>query len=68
MLAENPHVLKKLREEVLSAVGPSRRPTHEELKSMKYVRAFLNGMVYLRLQLQLLTYLDSETLRLYPPV
>ncbi|VDB95399.1 unnamed protein product [Peniophora sp. CBMAI 1063] len=47
MLAEHPHVLKKLREEVLNTVGPSQRPTHEDLKSMKYVRAFLNEVLRL---------------------
>ncbi|KZV72290.1 cytochrome P450 [Peniophora sp. CONT] len=47
MLAENPHVLKKLREEVLNTIGPSQRPTHEDLKSMKYVRAFLNEVLRL---------------------
>lgn len=43
MLAENPHVLKRVREEILEKVGPSRRPTHDDLRDMKYLRAFING-------------------------
>ncbi|KDQ28725.1 hypothetical protein PLEOSDRAFT_27377 [Pleurotus ostreatus PC15] len=42
MLAENPHVLKRVREEILDKVGPSRRPTHDDLRDMKYLRAFIN--------------------------
>ncbi|EIM92719.1 cytochrome P450 monooxygenase pc-2 [Stereum hirsutum FP-91666 SS1] len=42
MLAEHPHVLQRLRAEVLETVGPSRAPTYEELRGMKYMRAFLN--------------------------
>ncbi|KAJ7182427.1 cytochrome P450 [Mycena crocata] len=42
MLAERPEVLKKLRAEILSVVGPMRRPTHDDLREMKYLRAVLN--------------------------
>ncbi|KAF4600440.1 hypothetical protein EYR38_005067 [Pleurotus pulmonarius] len=42
MLAENPHVLKRVREEILEKVGSSRRPTHDDLRDMKYLRAFIN--------------------------
>ncbi|KAF9488012.1 cytochrome P450 monooxygenase pc-2 [Pleurotus eryngii] len=42
MLAENPHVLKRVREEILEVVGPSRQPTHDDLRGMKYLRAFIN--------------------------
>lgn len=41
-LCENPHILKKLRQEILDTVGPSRRPTFEDIKGMKYLRAVIN--------------------------
>ncbi|KAJ8488066.1 hypothetical protein ONZ45_g14090 [Pleurotus djamor] len=42
MLAEHPEVLKRVREEVLDKVGPTRRPTFEDMRDMKYLRAFVN--------------------------
>jgi cytochrome P450 len=42
MLAEYPSVLRKLRDEVLQRVGPTRRPTYEDIKEMKYLRAVIN--------------------------
>ncbi|KAJ8474747.1 hypothetical protein ONZ45_g15848 [Pleurotus djamor] len=42
MLAENPHVLQKLRDEVLSKIGASKRPDFDDLCSMRYLRAFIN--------------------------
>lgn len=38
-----PHVMERLRKEILDAVGPSRRPDYDDIKDMKYLRAFLNG-------------------------
>jgi hypothetical protein len=43
MLAEHPHVLKELREEILLKVGSSRRPTYDDLRDMKFLRAVING-------------------------
>ena len=43
MLSQTPAVLKKLRQEILDHVGPSARPTHEDLRNMKYLRATING-------------------------
>ena len=43
MLSQHPEVMRRLREEVLSKVGPSRRPTHEDIRDMKYMRAVING-------------------------
>ncbi|KAF5337344.1 hypothetical protein D9611_002957 [Ephemerocybe angulata] len=43
MLAQNPDVLQRLRQEVLEKVGESRRPTFEDMKDMKYLRAVING-------------------------
>jgi len=42
MLAENPHVLKRLRQEILECVGPTSRPTYDDIRSMRYLRAFIN--------------------------
>ena len=43
MLAEHPDVLRRLREEILSKVGSNRRPTYEDIKDMRYLRAVING-------------------------
>ena len=42
MLAEHPDVCTRLRTEVLEKVG-MRRPTYEDIRDMKYLRAFING-------------------------
>jgi len=41
-LAKHPHVMDRLREEILTKVGPSRRPTYDDIREMKYLRAVLN--------------------------
>ncbi|KAF7296034.1 hypothetical protein MKEN_01418400 [Mycena kentingensis (nom. inval.)] len=41
-LSTHPEVAARLREEVLSVVGPSARPTYDHIKQMKYMRAVLN--------------------------
>ncbi|KAF9224457.1 cytochrome P450 [Gyrodon lividus] len=42
MLSQHPDVLARLREEILTKVGGSRRPTHDDMRDMKYLRAFIN--------------------------
>ena len=42
MLSQHPDSLCRLREEVLTKVG-TRRPTYDDIKEMKYLRAFING-------------------------
>ncbi|KAJ8474484.1 hypothetical protein ONZ45_g15936 [Pleurotus djamor] len=42
MLAEHPDILTKLRQEVLEKVGPQKRPDFDDLRDMKYMRAFIN--------------------------
>ncbi|TFK48292.1 cytochrome P450 [Heliocybe sulcata] len=42
MLSQHPDVLTRLREEILNKVGPSRRPSYEDLRDMKYLRAVIN--------------------------
>lgn len=44
MLSQHADILSRLRGEIIPKVGLSRRPTHEDLKDMKYLRAFINGM------------------------
>ncbi|KAL2128713.1 hypothetical protein VTI74DRAFT_8803 [Chaetomium olivicolor] len=41
-LARHPQVLEKLRTEILSVVGPTRPPTYDDLKSMKYLQNVMN--------------------------
>ncbi|EJF62806.1 cytochrome P450 monooxygenase pc-3 [Dichomitus squalens LYAD-421 SS1] len=42
LLCQHPHVLKRLREEIVEHVGYQRRPTYDDVRNMKYLRAFLN--------------------------
>ncbi|KAG2137150.1 cytochrome P450 [Suillus bovinus] len=42
MLTEHPDVLRRLREEILGKVGRSRRPTYDDMRDMKYLRAVIN--------------------------
>jgi len=42
-LSMHPDVLQRLRKEVLDTVGPSARPTYQQIKDMKYLRAVING-------------------------
>ncbi|KAF8516458.1 cytochrome P450 [Hysterangium stoloniferum] len=41
-LTLHPEVRSKLREEILSTVGPDRSPTYDEIRGMRYLRAVLN--------------------------
>lgn len=42
MLSQHPAILRRLREEILTKVG-TRRPSYDDIKEMKYLRAFING-------------------------
>ncbi|KAJ7466234.1 cytochrome P450 monooxygenase pc-3 [Mycena galericulata] len=42
MLAEHPDIAQRLRAEILDKIGHSRRPTHDDMKTMPYLRAFIN--------------------------
>ena len=44
MLAEHPDIEGRLREEIYEKVGETGRPTYDQIREMKYMRAFLNGM------------------------
>ena len=37
-----PAAQSKLREEILDIVGPTRRPSYEDIRNMKYLRAVIN--------------------------
>lgn len=41
-LARHPECVRRLREEILSVVGPDRTPTYADLKSMKYLQNVMN--------------------------
>ncbi|KAG0701642.1 cytochrome P450 [Suillus ampliporus] len=42
LLAMHPEFLTRLREEIISKVGTTRRPTYDDIKELKYLRAVLN--------------------------
>ncbi|KAG8215368.1 cytochrome P450 [Butyriboletus roseoflavus] len=42
LMAMHPDVFRRLREEVLEKVGPTRRPSYEDIREMKFLRAVLN--------------------------
>lgn len=67
MLTQHPHITRRLREEILDKVGNS-RPTFEQLKDMKYLRAFINGIPTVEHLEHMQLTNDAETLRLYPPL
>jgi hypothetical protein len=50
MMTQHPDMAQRVREEVLKTVGYA-RPTYEDVKNMKYLRAFINGL-YLTICLQ----------------
>ena len=47
MLSQHPDVLVRLRDETLSQVGPTDRPSYDDLREMKYMRAFVNEVLRL---------------------
>lgn len=44
MLTQHPYIEKRLREEIFDKVGPMGRPTYDQMRDMKFMRAFLNGL------------------------
>lgn len=47
MLAENPDIEKRLRQEIYDKVGRNEGPKYEHMREMKYLRAFLNEVLRL---------------------
>ncbi|KAF8126892.1 cytochrome P450 [Boletus edulis] len=41
-LSTHPHVLARLRDEIMTKIGPTDRPTYEAIRDMKYLRAVIN--------------------------
>ena len=71
MLSEHPDVEKRLRQEIYDKVGRTGRPRYDQMREMKYMRAFINGMfplVFVLISNMLMTIFMAEVLRLYPPV
>ena len=46
MLAEHPEVLRRLRQEILEKIGPQRRPTYDDFREMKFLKAVINGTLF----------------------
>ena len=44
MLSEHPDIEKRLRQEIYEKIGRTGRPTYDQMRELKYMRAFLNGM------------------------
>jgi cytochrome P450 len=44
MLSEHPDIERRLRREIFDVVGQTGRPTYDQMREMKYMRAFINGM------------------------
>ncbi|KAG2139813.1 cytochrome P450 [Suillus bovinus] len=42
LLSTHPHVTTRLREEIMTKVGPTDRPTYDHIRDMKYLRAVIN--------------------------
>ena len=42
-LSMYPDVMDRLRKEVLDKVGAGKRPTYDDIREMKYLRAVING-------------------------
>jgi len=45
MITEHPDVEQRLRQEIMNIVGPTSKPTYEHMWRMKYMKAFLNGLL-----------------------
>lgn len=42
MLTQHPNIVQRLRDEIIAKVGETRSPTYEDIRDMKYLRAFIN--------------------------
>ena len=43
LLTQHPKTLYRLREEILQIAGPTCRPTYDDIRDMKFLRAVING-------------------------
>ncbi|KAK0502022.1 cytochrome P450 monooxygenase pc-3 [Armillaria luteobubalina] len=70
MMCEHPDMVVRLRSEILKKVGTG-KPTYDDIRDMKYLRAFLNGtrnVCYSPIEIGFHYLRSPETLRLYPTV
>ncbi|KAF8960252.1 cytochrome P450 [Flammula alnicola] len=47
MLTQHPDIEQRLRQEIFEKVGPTGSPTYDQMREMKYMRAFLNEVLRL---------------------
>lgn len=62
----HPEFLTRLREEILSLVGPTRRPTYDDIKELKYLRAVLNGTYFHLLFLIVIFFIEFRNASPFP--
>ena len=43
MLTEHPECEQRLRQEIFDKVGSTNKPTYDNMRELKYTKAFLNG-------------------------
>ena len=71
-LSEHPTVLARLRSEILTKIGASRRPDYDHIREVKYLRAVISGIMYvplcLRTHLNIYLWGRKETLWPFPIV
>ncbi len=46
LLCMYPDVFRRLRAEVMEHIGPTQMPTFDDIKSMKFLRAVINGKLH----------------------
>ena len=44
MLTQYPDIAQRLSQEIFEKVGTTKSPTYDDIRDMKYLRAFLNGL------------------------
>ncbi|KAF5354945.1 hypothetical protein D9756_005644 [Leucocoprinus leucothites] len=67
MLIEHPDIEKRLRKEILDKVGYERTPTSEDIREMRYLKAFLNEVLRLYATVPLNTRTAMKPVILPPP-
>ncbi|KAF7356180.1 hypothetical protein MVEN_00949300 [Mycena venus] len=67
MLAEHPGIVERLRKEILIIVGSSKMPTYDDIRDMKYLRAFINETLRLYPPVAFLSR-TSKNATTWPPI
>ena len=63
LFSMHPHVMTRLREEVIK---PTNRPTYDNIREMKYLRAVINGILIFIACPALIS--DICAIQIFPPV